>query len=119
MSNVSSVIKSIQDIMRKDVGVDGDAQRISQLVWMFFLKIFDHRFRSPEFARYVATAQTGIASEPGPHNRKTDSVAGGAATTSTFETATGRLPNATGKYGPPCYRYDARGNRTDTPDCQT
>ena len=37
MSNVSSVIKSIQDIMRKDVGVDGDAQRISQLVWMFFL----------------------------------------------------------------------------------
>src|SRR6266576_3905614 len=43
MSNVSSIIKSIQDIMRKDVGVDGDAQRISQLVWMFFLKIFDDR----------------------------------------------------------------------------
>ena len=29
--------------MRKDVGVDGDAQRISQLVWMIFLKIFDDR----------------------------------------------------------------------------
>ena len=29
--------------MRKDVGVDGDAQRISQLVWMFFLKIYDDR----------------------------------------------------------------------------
>ncbi len=43
MSNVSGVIKSIQDIMRKDVGVDGDAQRIGQLVWMFFLKIFDDR----------------------------------------------------------------------------
>jgi type I restriction enzyme M protein len=43
MSNVSGTIKSIQDIMRKDVGVDGDAQRISQLVWMFFLKIFDDR----------------------------------------------------------------------------
>jgi len=43
MTNVSGVIKSIQDIMRKDVGVDGDAQRISQLVWMFFLKIFDDR----------------------------------------------------------------------------
>ena len=41
MSNVSGIIKSIQDIMRKDVGVDGDAQRISQLVWMLFLKIFD------------------------------------------------------------------------------
>jgi len=43
MSNVSGVIKSIQDIMRKDVGVDGDAQRISQLVWMLFLKIYDDR----------------------------------------------------------------------------
>lgn len=43
MSNVSGIIKSIQDIMRKDVGVDGDAQRISQLVWLFFLKIFDDR----------------------------------------------------------------------------
>ncbi len=43
MSNVSSTIKSIQDIMRKDVGVDGDAQRLSQLVWMFFLKIYDDR----------------------------------------------------------------------------
>lgn len=43
MSTVSGIIKSIQDIMRKDVGVDGDAQRISQLVWMFFLKILDDR----------------------------------------------------------------------------
>ncbi len=43
MSNVARVVKSIQDIMRKDVGVDGDAQRISQLVWMLFLKIFDDR----------------------------------------------------------------------------
>jgi type I restriction enzyme M protein len=41
MSNVSGIIKSIQDIMRKDTGVDGDAQRIGQLVWMFFLKIID------------------------------------------------------------------------------
>lgn len=43
MSNISGIIKSIQDIMRKDVGVDGDAQRISQLVWLFFLKILDDR----------------------------------------------------------------------------
>ena len=40
---LSTTIKSIQDIMRKDVGVDGDAQRISQLVWMLFLKIYDDR----------------------------------------------------------------------------
>lgn len=43
MTNITGVIKSIQDIMRKDVGVDGDAQRISQLVWMIFLKILDDR----------------------------------------------------------------------------
>lgn len=41
--SVSTTIKSIQDIMRKDAGVDGDAQRISQLGWMLFLKIFDDR----------------------------------------------------------------------------
>ncbi len=29
--------------MRKDVGVDGDAQRLGQLVWMIFLKVFDDR----------------------------------------------------------------------------
>jgi len=40
---ITTTIKSIQDIMRKDVGVDGDAQRISQIVWMIFLKIFDDR----------------------------------------------------------------------------
>ena len=39
--SVRTVVKSIQDIMRQDVGVDGDAQRISQLCWMFFLKIID------------------------------------------------------------------------------
>ena len=41
--SISSTIKSIQDIMRKDVGVDGDAQRIGQLVWMLFLKIYDDK----------------------------------------------------------------------------
>lgn len=38
--SLSATIKSIQDIMRKDVGVDGDAQRIGQLGWMLFYKIF-------------------------------------------------------------------------------
>ncbi|WP_211530579.1 HsdM family class I SAM-dependent methyltransferase [Methanocalculus chunghsingensis] len=40
---VGTTIKTIQDIMRKDAGVDGDAQRISQLSWMLFLKIFDDK----------------------------------------------------------------------------
>jgi len=46
--NVRTTVKSIQDIMRQDVGVDGDAQRISQLCWMFFLKIIDDQDRELE-----------------------------------------------------------------------
>jgi type I restriction enzyme M protein len=41
--SIGTLIKTIQDIMRKDVGVDGDAQRISQVVWLLFLKIFDDK----------------------------------------------------------------------------
>ena len=60
--SVRNVVKSIQDIMRQDVGVDGDAQRISQLCWMFFLKIIDDQdqelelmqegYRSPMPAKF-------------------------------------------------------------------
>ena len=46
---VSTTIKTMQDIMRQDAGVDGDAQRISQLVWLIFLKIFDDSEREREF----------------------------------------------------------------------
>ena len=41
--NLTTTIKSIQDIMRRDDGVDGDAQRLGQLTWMLFLKVFDQR----------------------------------------------------------------------------
>ena len=41
--NISGVIKSIQKIMRNDRGLNGDAQRIEQLGWMIFLKIFDDK----------------------------------------------------------------------------
>jgi len=41
--SLTTLIKTIQDIMRKDVGVDGDAQRISQMCWLLFLKIFDDK----------------------------------------------------------------------------
>ena len=51
MPNVSDLIKTIQDIMRKDAGVDGDAQRLAQLGWMFFLKIFDDREKEMEVLR--------------------------------------------------------------------
>src|ERR1700732_725358 len=39
--SVRNTVKSIQDIMRQDSGVDGDAQRISHPSWLFFLKIID------------------------------------------------------------------------------
>ena len=48
---VRTTVKSIQDIMRQDVGVDGDAQRISQLTWMFFLKIIDDQDQELELTR--------------------------------------------------------------------
>ena len=41
MTNLGNIVHSLRDIMRKDAGVDGDAQRISQMVWMIFLKVFD------------------------------------------------------------------------------
>lgn len=60
--SLSTLIKIIQDIMRKDVGVDGDAQRISQICWLLFLKIFDDKeqeweltipnYRSPLQSRF-------------------------------------------------------------------
>ena len=49
--SVRNTVKSIQDIMRQDVGVDGDAQRISQLCWMFFLKIIDDQDQELELLR--------------------------------------------------------------------
>lgn len=38
---IGNFVKSLQDIMRKDAGINGDAQRIEQIVWLLFLKIFD------------------------------------------------------------------------------
>ena len=41
MSNLTGFIKRLRDIMRNDAGVNGDAQRIEQIVWMLFLKVYD------------------------------------------------------------------------------
>lgn len=48
MSNISGTIKSIRDIFRKDPGLSGDAQRIEQLGWMIFLKLFDDKDKEKE-----------------------------------------------------------------------
>lgn len=60
--SVSAIIKSVQDTMRKDAGVDGDAQRISQLVWMVFLKVFDAKEEEWELMRdeYRAIVPEGL-----------------------------------------------------------
>jgi len=48
MSSIQSIIKSIRDIMRQDTGLNGDAQRIEQLGWMLFLKIFSDKDKELE-----------------------------------------------------------------------
>ena len=49
--SVRTLVKTIQNTMRQDTGVDGDAQRISQLCWMFFLKIIDDQDQELELMR--------------------------------------------------------------------
>jgi type I restriction enzyme M protein len=48
MKNIGNIIKSLQNIMRKDQGVSGDAQRIEQLGWMITLKIMDDKDKEME-----------------------------------------------------------------------
>lgn len=39
--SIKNFIKRARDIMRQDAGINGDAQRIEQIAWMLFLKIYD------------------------------------------------------------------------------
>src|ERR1039457_1817100 len=48
MSNLSGIIKTIRNDMRQDRGISGDGQRIEQLGWMLFLKIFDDKDKELE-----------------------------------------------------------------------
>ena len=41
--SLATLIKRLQDIMRKDPGVDGDVQRLNQFVWLIFLKVYDFK----------------------------------------------------------------------------
>ena len=49
MSNLSTFVKRIRDIMRNDAGINGDAQRIEQIAWMLFLKVYDANEQDWEF----------------------------------------------------------------------
>ena len=39
--SLNNLVKRLQDIMRNDAGINGDAQRIEQMVWILFLKVYD------------------------------------------------------------------------------
>jgi len=56
MKNIGNIIKTLQNIMRKDPGVSGDAQRIEQLGWMISLKILDDKDKEIELLndKYVS-----------------------------------------------------------------
>ena len=41
MSNLTGFVKRLRDIMRNDAGINGDAQRIEQIAWTLFLKVYD------------------------------------------------------------------------------
>ena len=47
--SLNNFVKRVQDIMRNDAGVNGDAQRIEQMTWILFLKIYDSQEDRWEF----------------------------------------------------------------------
>lgn len=49
MSSLSNFVKRLRDIMRNDAGINGDAQRIEQIAWMLFLKVYDTKEDDWEF----------------------------------------------------------------------
>lgn len=49
MSNLSGFVKKVRDIMRNDAGINGDAQRIEQIAWMLFLKVYDAKEKDWEW----------------------------------------------------------------------
>jgi type I restriction enzyme M protein len=51
MTNISTIVKNVRNIMRQDRGVSGDAQRLEQLGWMLFLKILDEKDQELELIR--------------------------------------------------------------------
>lgn len=47
--SINNIIKRLQDVMRNDAGINGDAQRIEQIVWILFLKVYDAKEENWEF----------------------------------------------------------------------
>jgi len=56
--SIGNFVKRLQDVMRKDAGVNGDAQRIEQMVWILFLKVYDSKeevweLRNPNYVSII------------------------------------------------------------------
>ena len=49
MANLSGFVKRLRDIMRNDAGINGDAQRLEQIAWLLFLKVYDAKEQDWEF----------------------------------------------------------------------
>ena len=61
--SIDNLIKRLQNIMRQDSGVDGDAQRIAQIVWILFLKVYDAKeelweFHDDDYERIISEKLT-------------------------------------------------------------
>src|SRR5574344_1944795 len=69
MSNLSSFIKRIRDVMRNDAGINGDTQRIEQIAWMLFLKVYDAKEEDWEFEdeKYESIIPEALRSRNGSH----------------------------------------------------
>ncbi|MFA0834136.1 MAG: N-6 DNA methylase [Methanobacterium formicicum] len=62
-SELSSTIKKIRNDMRKDAGLNGDLDRIPQLTWLLFLKVFDDLEKQKELLdpnKYVPMIGNGF-----------------------------------------------------------
>ena len=51
MGNMSNFVKRVRDIMRNDAGINGDAQRIEQIAWILFLKVYDAKEQDWEWMK--------------------------------------------------------------------
>ena len=60
MGNLSNFVKRVRDIMRNDAGINGDAQRIEQIAWMLFLKVYDAKEDAASSNNNVMGVDLGI-----------------------------------------------------------
>lgn len=58
MSSLGNFVKRLRDIMRNDAGINGDAQRIEQIAWLLFLKVYDTKEEDWETAGRQSSCPT-------------------------------------------------------------